>query len=127
LRLSRCAAYNRESGTHSREEKPIPVPGANRRICAAASQWAGVETAPHRFGGVEFRLGRREVEPHHILPNSGWVSLFLHTEDDVDRAIRLLGQSFVLAQAHRAVAVERDHSEIPGGKDFFTERELFLK
>jgi hypothetical protein len=103
---------------------------------------------------VEFRLGRREVghihgdslvdipfpkrvrdeivaaheaDPHHILPNSGWVSLFLHTEDDVDRAIRLLGQSFVLAQAHRAVAVERDHSEIPGGKDFFTERELFLK
>jgi hypothetical protein len=154
LRLSRCAAYNRESGTHSREEKPIPVSGANRRICAAASKWEGVETAPHRFGGVEFRLGKREIghihgdslvdipfpkrvrdeivaaheaEPHHILPNSGWVSLFLHTEDDVDRAIRLLERSFLLAQAHHAPAAERDHGEIPGGKDSFTERELFRK
>jgi len=63
--------------------------------------WPGVEEAPHRFGGVEFRLGRRELghlhgdrwadlpfpvrireelvhdgraQPHHVLPDSGWVS-----------------------------------------------------
>jgi len=103
---------------------------------------------------VEFRLGRREVghihgdslvdipfpkrvrdeivaaheaDPHHILPNSGWVSLFLHTEDDVDRAIRLLERSFLLVQAHHARAAERDHGEILDGKDSFTERELFRK
>jgi hypothetical protein len=154
LRLSRCVACNFQSGICSREEKTISVLGANRRICAAASQWEGVQMAPHRFGGVEFRLGRREVghihgdslvdipfpkrvrdeivaaheaDPHHILPNSGWVSLFLRTEDDVDRAIRLLERSFLLAQAHHALVAERDHGEIPGGKDSFTERELFRK
>jgi hypothetical protein len=84
--------------------------------------------APHRFGGVEFRLGRRELghihgdslvdipfpkpvrdqivaageaEPHHILPETGWVSVFLRSEADVERAIRLLQRSFALAVDHR--------------------------
>lgn len=83
--------------------------------------------APHRFGGVEFRLGRRELghvhgdslvdipfpktvrdeivaageaEPHHILPESGWVSIILRTDHDVERAIDLLRQSFSLAVRH---------------------------
>lgn len=83
---------------------------------------------PHRFGGIEFRLLRRELghvhgdslvdipfpksvrdqivaayeaEPHHILPESGWVSVFLHGEQDVDRAIELLHRSFMLAQNHQ--------------------------
>jgi hypothetical protein len=94
--------------------------------------------SPHRFGGVEFRVGRREIghihgdtlvdipfpkrvrdelvaageaEPHHILPDSGWISLFLRKEDDVDRAIRLLERSMDLAQAQRAALAERDHVE----------------
>jgi hypothetical protein len=71
------------------------------RIAAEVSSWDGVTVHPHRFGGVEFRLGRRvfghvhrnglvdlpfpvrvrerlvaegAAEPHHILPDSGWVS-----------------------------------------------------
>jgi luciferase-like monooxygenase len=35
-----------------------------------------------------------DAEPHHIFPQSGWVSLFLRTEPDVERAIRLLGISY---------------------------------
>ncbi len=100
--------------------------------------------APHRFGGVEFRLGRREIghihgdslvdipfpkrvrdeivaareaEPHHILPSSGWISLYLRAEEDVDRAIRLLERSFLLAKAHRAAPAERGHTEAVGEKD----------
>jgi hypothetical protein len=116
-------------------EALVPVPGANRRIREAVSRLEGVETAPHRFGGVEFRLGRRELghihgdslvdipfpkrvrdeiiaageaEPHHILPTSGWVSLFLRTDADVDRAIRLLERSFALAKAHRGAMAEHN-------------------
>lgn len=107
----------------------MSVPGAQKRIVEAAEQWAGVEVRPHRYGGLEFRLGRRELghihgdrlldvpfprsvrdelvasgeaEPHHILPDSGWVSFFLRTEEDVPRAIRLLQRSFSLAAARQA-------------------------
>lgn len=102
----------------------MPVPGAERRICDAVGRWDDVTSAPHRYGGLEFRLGRREIghihrdslvdipfpknlrdalvaageaEPHHILPDSGWVSIFLRSNADVERAIRLLRQSLDLA------------------------------
>ena len=106
----------------------MPVSGAERRICEAAGRWEGVTAAPHRYGGIEFRLGRREIghvhrdslvdipfpkpvrdalvaagdaEPHHILPDSGWVSVYLRSDADVERAIRLLQRSFTLAREHR--------------------------
>ena len=90
----------------------------------ASSVVQAVEAGPHRFGGTEFRLGTREIghvhgdylvdipfpkcvrdavveageaEPHHILPESGWVSLYLRTSEDVERAIRLLRRSYDLA------------------------------
>lgn len=105
------------------------VSGAQQRIRAAMALLPGVEVLPHRFGGIEFRIGRRELghvhgdwlvdipfpkrihdeiiaagaaEPHHILPSSGWVSLFLKTEDDVERSIKLLERSFDVAAAHRS-------------------------
>ena len=81
---------------------------------------------PHRFGGTEFRVGRREVghvhgdslvdipfplhvrdelvesgaaEPHHILPKSGWVSIYLRNPGDVHRAVKLLSRSYEIALA----------------------------
>src|ERR1700730_19445105 len=72
----------------------------------------GVEARPHRFGGMEYRLGRREIghvhgdhlfdipftkkireelvaagkaHRHHILPESGWASVYLRETPDVDR------------------------------------------
>jgi Family of unknown function (DUF5519) len=106
----------------------MAIHGAQERIRRVVLRWEGVTAAPHRFGGVEFRLGRRELghvhgdslvdipfprkvrdqivaageaEPHHILPQTGWVSLFLHTEKDVERAIDLLHGSFLLAENHQ--------------------------
>jgi hypothetical protein len=35
--------------------------GIGVRIAAAVMAWPGVERAPHRFGGIEFRLGKREL------------------------------------------------------------------
>lgn len=82
--------------------------------------WPGVQVGPHRFGGVEFRLTRGELGhlhpnglldiplprrvrdaaiaaglagPHHILPDSGWVSLKLRTPDDLQAGLTLLRQS----------------------------------
>ena len=78
--------------------------------------WPGVTEAPHRFGGVEFRLGKRELGhlhgdyladlpfpvrireelvrdrkamPHHILPQSGWVSYPIRDAAAVPGAIDL--------------------------------------
>jgi hypothetical protein len=86
------------------------------RIRAEVGGWPGVAVVPHRFGGVEFRVGRRELghlhgshladlpfprrirdeivaanraDPHHVLPDTGWVSFRIRTADDVDRAIAL--------------------------------------
>ena len=106
----------------------MAVRGAQKRIVSVVSGWDEVEIGPHRYGGLEFRLGKRELghihgdalvdipfpkavrnelvegrqaEPHHIIPNSGWVSVFLRADDDVERAIRLLERSFQLAAARR--------------------------
>lgn len=104
----------------------MPVEGAGQQIYEAVTHWEEIAHAPHRFGGTEFRVGHREVghvhgdslvdipfplpvrdelvktgqaEPHHILPKSGWVSVFLRKPDDVGRAIQLLRKSYELALA----------------------------
>jgi hypothetical protein len=106
----------------------MPVRGGQHRIREVVMGWDGITAAPHRFGGIEFRLGRREIghvhgdslvdipfpkkvrdqvvaagnaEPHHILPETGWVSLFLRADEDVERAIGLLHKSFSLAAEQR--------------------------
>lgn len=102
----------------------MPVPGAARLILEALSSWEGVSIALHRFGGSEFRLGTREIghihgdalvdipfpkkirdeivaageaQPHHILPETGWVSFYLREPIDVERAIALLRRSYEVA------------------------------
>ena len=102
----------------------MPVPGAGKKIESALQEWAGINARPHRYGGLEYRLGRREIghvhgdrlvdipfpkkvrdelvaagraEPHHILPHTGWVSFYLKEAPDVQRAIELLRLSFELA------------------------------
>lgn len=43
-----------------------------------------------------------KAEPHHILPESGWVSFYLREAADVERGIALLRQSFELANKQRS-------------------------
>ena len=86
------------------------------RIEREVGSWEGVTVSPHRFGGIEFRVGRRELghlhgdrladlpfpvpirrelvaagraEPHHILPLSGWVSFWIRGAGDANAAIEL--------------------------------------
>ncbi len=89
----------------------------------------GVTEASHRFGGVEFRLGRRELghlhgerladlpfprrvrdelvaagraEAHHVLPESGWVSRRVRTPEDVEDVVGLFELSYERASAQAA-------------------------
>jgi len=107
----------------------MAVSGAKERIDAAVQGWPGITSQPHRFGGTEYCLGQREIghvhgdslvdipfpkavrnelvtggraEPHHILPESGWVSIYLRQPSDVDRAIDLLHLSYEIATQHAA-------------------------
>jgi hypothetical protein len=103
--------------------------GVAERIRAAVSSWEGVEVCPHRFGGIEFRLGRRELghlhgdriadlpfprrvrdeliasgraRPHHVLPDTGWVTVPLAGAGGADDVIELFRLSYERAlQARR--------------------------
>ena len=90
---------------------------AAERIREEVEAWPNVTAKAHRFGGVEFLVGRREighlhgghlldlpfpmrvhdeliaagrVQKHHVLPDTGWVSFPIKNDEDVDRAIELL-------------------------------------
>jgi hypothetical protein len=104
------------------------VVGAAARIGAVVGSWPGVETGTHRFGGVEFRVGRRELGhlhgdgsadlpfprrirdelvaggralPHRALPDSGWITFPIRTDDDVERAIELFRMTYERAGRSR--------------------------
>ncbi len=102
------------------------APGIAGRIRAEVASWPGVTVEPHRFGGIEFRLGKRELGhlhgdyladlpfpvrvrqqlvaegrawPHHVLPQSGWVSYPIRDEGAVDGAIELFRLAYQRATA----------------------------
>ena len=103
------------------------------RIEREVSSWDGVTTHAHRFGGVSFRVGRRELghlhgerwadlayhrrirdmlvetgraQPHHVLPHTSWVSKQIRDEDDLREVIELFRLGY-----ERALVAERISSE----------------
>lgn len=106
----------------------MALKNAQRRINKTVTTWEGVDAHPHRFGGTEYRIGRREIghihgdylvdipfptkirdgvvaagraKPHHILPDSGWVSFYIREPADIEQAIELLRQSYEIAMKQR--------------------------
>ena len=106
----------------------MSVRGAGQTIKTNVSAWEGITAHAHRFGGTEYRLGDREIghvhgdglvdipfptkvrneivaagqaAPHHVLPESGWVSFYIREPGDVERAISLLRRSYEIALSHR--------------------------
>ena len=102
----------------------MSIKGAQERITKTVTSWQDVTIQPHRFGGVEYAIGKREIghihgdhlvdipfpkkvrdeivaagraQPHHILPETGWVSFYLREVEDVEKAITLLRESFEIA------------------------------
>ena len=43
----------------------MSVKGAQDRITKAVTAWEGVSVKPHRFGGVEYAIGKREIGHIH--------------------------------------------------------------
>jgi len=87
----------------------------------AVKTWSDTGESRHRFGGLEFRVFRREighihsnglldiyfpmarrnelvaaniVEKHHVFPASGWISFYIRKPEDVATAIALLKESY---------------------------------
>ena len=106
----------------------MSVSNAQKIITQTLTSWEGVSTALHRFGGVEYRLGSREpghihgdylvdipfptkvrdeivnaglAEPHHILPETGWISFYLREENDVQKVLALLRRSYEIAKKQK--------------------------
>lgn len=100
------------------------IQGAGEAIIKAVLTWPEVTAHLHRFGGTEFQLGKREIghihgdalvdipfptkvrnelvaagraQPHHVLPESGWISFYIRQPEQVAEAIALLRQSYELA------------------------------
>lgn len=111
----------------------MSVKGAQKSITEAVTSWTGVTTQPHRFGGVEYVIGKREIghihgdslvdipfpkkvrdefvaagraQPHHILPETGWISFYIRQPEDVDKAIALLQESYQVAQKQKPKTIE---------------------
>jgi hypothetical protein len=90
-------------------------------IAQEIERWPGVTSAPHRFGGTEFRVNHREIghmhgdrladipftkrvrdeliasgraQPHHVLPDSGWVSVRLRGPEDVPAVLELFRMNY---------------------------------
>jgi Family of unknown function (DUF5519) len=105
------------------------------RVAAEVASWEGVSQHPHRFGGVEFRLGGRALghlhgerwadlpfhrsigdmlvetgraEPHHVLTDTGWVSKQIRSDADVAGVIELFRLSYERAQVAQAVRASRE-------------------
>ncbi len=110
---------------------------ASKTIQQAVLSWSNVEAKPHRFGGTEYVIGKREIghihgdwlvdipfpvkvreevvasgkaERHHILPDSGWISKYLREQKDVDEAIELFKLSYDIAAKQKGLSESSNDS-----------------
>ena len=104
-----------------------------RRLEEEVAAWPNVSVHPHRFGGQEFRFGNAEVghvheggtvdipfprnvrdalladglaEEHRWVPNSGWTTFRVRSEEDLKHALWLMRLSY-LRYALKAAADAR--------------------
>jgi hypothetical protein len=105
-----------------------------KRFEEEVSRWPNISVHPHRFGGREFRFGSAEVghihiggvvdipfprkvrdallaeglaEEHRWVPNSGWATFHVRSEEDFKHAVWLLRLSY-LRYAMKTAAAPRE-------------------
>lgn len=111
------------------------------QVQQAVLSWPGMTASPHRFGGLEFNLGTVEVghihfngmvdipfnskirnqlvkdrsaEPHHLLKDTGWISFYIRSETDVERAIWLFRISYLFnATRANGRAIIKEALDVP--------------
>jgi len=109
--------------------------------------WPNVTAEQHKFGGIEFRLNKREmghihgdrladlpfpmktrndlvnsgrVSPHHVMPQSGWVSYWIEKgeEEDVAAIIGLFRLRYQQLKPRSLAKQEEKVKEEEGGSSF---------
>lgn len=92
-----------------------------QRIEAELLSWPGVTAQPHRYGGFEYQVNNHEIghlhgsrmadlpfprrvreelvtagraQPHHILPETGWVSYYITGESDIAAVVELFRENY---------------------------------
>ena len=109
------------------DHQALSPPAAIEAVRVEVAGWEGVTTHEHRFGGLEFRVGRRELghlhgsiadlpfprrirdelvaagraRPHHVLPDSGWITVPMRTAAEVAGVIELFRQNYGRATSSR--------------------------
>ncbi len=93
-------------------------------------KWPGITTEPNRFGGIEFLVNRKEMShlhgerladlpfpievrkelvasrralPHHIYPESGWVSYWIRNSDDIPAVVGLFKMQYERLKIRSAI------------------------
>ena len=93
-----------------------------QQLESLVSSWPHISVHPHRFGGHEFRIGNAELghlhsdgtldipfplavrdalldeglaQEHHWVPNSGWTTFRVRSENDLVHALWLLRLSYL--------------------------------
>jgi len=90
------------------------------QMIAIVAEWDGVRLQQHRFGGTQFILNEQvfghvrgnvvaillpkhlrvplvlegQVEPHPVMPASGWVRIYLNRVSDEENALKVLGSAY---------------------------------
>jgi hypothetical protein len=121
------------------------------------SAWPSISIHPHRFGGREFRFGSAEVghihtggvvdipfprsvhdallagglaEEHRWVPNSGWITFHVRSDEDLKRARWLMRLSYLryalktAPDAHKLL--EQESEELCLGSQFRSLLEKFV-
>ena len=108
------------------------------------SGWPGVEARPHRFGGVEFRLRGHEIghlhgsrmadlpfpvrmrkelvaegkaEPHHLFPQTGWVSYHPRGPEDALAVVELFRLNYEHLVQRSKKKAEKVAPEVATGEE----------
>jgi Family of unknown function (DUF5519) len=113
-------AHSRSVDLSDNDAERLSPGAAIEAVRAAVGSWDGVTMHDHRFGGIEFRLGRRELghvhrtfadlpfprrvrdeliaaglaAAHHVLPESGWVTVPMRTPSEVANVIDLFRRNY---------------------------------
>jgi Family of unknown function (DUF5519) len=93
-----------------------------KKLEEEVGSWANISVHPHRFGGREFLFDAAEVghvhtggivdipfprsvrdvlladglaEEHHWVPNSGWITFPIRSEEDLQQAVWLMRLSYI--------------------------------
>jgi hypothetical protein len=118
-------------GAGASDDDQLQGTAAADAVRDALADLDGITVHAHRFGGVEFRVGRRELghlhrrfadlpfprsvrdeliaagraRPHHVLPDSGWVTVPMRTASEVANVIDLFRQNYERAAGRQPAGI----------------------